>query len=72
MSDELGFVVVEWRQVGGSPYLVSDLYDDLDSAEQDAAGCREQTKRTGRRDSFSIAAVTLLDSNVEIPAGPGP
>jgi hypothetical protein len=59
---ELGFVVVEFNQVGGSPRVVSgDIWD-----EEDARDVKEQaeaeTRKTGRRERYAVARLTIEEA----------
>lgn len=60
---ELGYVVVEFNQVGGEPSLLGDNIWD----EEDARDLKEQaeadTRRYGRREHYAIAVVTIDDED---------
>jgi hypothetical protein len=61
MSD-LGYVVVEFNQVGGAPRIVSgDIWD-----EEDARDVKEQaeaeTRAIGRRERYAVARLTIEEA----------
>jgi hypothetical protein len=62
MSTELGFVVVEFNQVGGSPQLRGeDIWDEEDARDLKEQ-CEDETRRYGRGERFAIAKVTVEDA----------
>lgn len=57
----VGFVVVEFNQAGGRRLAVPDDLMSRGDAEDVAENCREEARRSGRRDSFRLAEVVLVD-----------
>jgi hypothetical protein len=66
VSDEsIGFVVVEFNQASHQPSVqYSDVYSDRYEAEVQATYARGETERVGRRETYAVAEVVL----VEVPA----
>lgn len=55
MSD-LGYVVVEFNQVGGAPRIVSgDIWDARDVKEQ----AETEARTAGRRERYAVARLTI-------------
>jgi hypothetical protein len=63
MPEHLGYVVLEYRQTGGTAYLVSDLYDDSEPAAKQVEDMAASAAAVGRRDRFLVAAVTELEGD---------
>lgn len=65
MTGPLGWVVVEWNQASHQPGLTfgADLHWSREDAVNEAAGLREQTTKTGRRERYTIAEVHEEDSD---------
>ena len=59
----LGFVVVEYNQASGRPSLVEpvEVWSRREEAEGAADGCREWTEQSGRRETYGVAEVVLVE-----------
>lgn len=62
-DDPIGYVVIEYNQASHMPDLVAGAYlhRDLESAQDELADHAERTKGVGRRETYQVAAVHLLE-----------
>lgn len=59
----IGYVVIEFNQASHQPEKTTDeyIYTRREEADNEAAYQRERTRVRGRRDSFAVGAVWLLE-----------
>lgn len=60
---ELGYVVIEFNQVGGSPRIVGeDIWNEEDARDlKDQA--EAESRRVGRREHYAIATVETVEED---------
>lgn len=63
MSD-IGYVVIEFNQAGGSPSIPSDIFDTREDAEDVMEQHREETAKVGRRERYAVATVYIEEEDV--------
>ena len=57
------YIVMEFNQASGQPSPFRDLYADFSTAEAAAQSWRETAARYGRRETYGIAEVRILDED---------
>ncbi len=58
----VGYVVIEYNQASHWPSLEHDtLYDTVDEAAEVAKHAEEATERIGRRETYAVARVELIE-----------
>jgi hypothetical protein len=56
---DLGYVVVEFNQVGGSPRILGeDIFNEEDAYDV-MEQAKAETRRIGRRERYAVAAITI-------------
>lgn len=60
----LGYVVIEFNQASSQPDPTpySDLHWDIDAAKEALEDVRKRTANVGRRETYQLAEVVLLDA----------
>lgn len=62
MGDTAGFLVVEFNQASHEPSVEhADVFRYRYEAEESAADRRQQTAKVGRRETYAVAELVLLE-----------
>jgi hypothetical protein len=60
---EIGYVVVEFNQVGGSPLVREDVWYDREDAQDLVDQNTRDNRALGRRDRYAVGTVTIEEED---------